>query len=353
MEVWLDEKLGGGETWWAAILSQIRMSGVFVFALSDNSLRSKPCRSELGYAQALGLPVLPVQIGEVASYRVDPIFTMQLVDYRQSSRRSGIELVSALLERAAEPTALPDPLPEPPSVPYEYLHSYGAAIRDPAELTSSMQRQIFFELHGALDEEDDPVVLDDIRRLLRELRRRKDVTHAIAREIDTVLDEHKTAPDVERHEPTSGDYSESPATLPSERTTEAIESTEPTSRRMAESESSAGWYSDPSGEPGYRYFDGRQWTTDRRPAASEPSHFAHAETTKPNKMAVWSLVSSLLGSPFWGIGSIVGIVLGKLALDQIGQSASSGRRIAFSGIAIGIVGLIIWLVILVAATTSR
>jgi hypothetical protein len=48
---------------------------------------------------------------------------------------------------------------------------------------------MFSELLGALGEEDDQVVLDDIRRLLRELRRRKDVTYAIAKQIDAALTE--------------------------------------------------------------------------------------------------------------------------------------------------------------------
>ena len=61
VEVWLDEQLGGGESWWTAILEEIRGCAVFLFALSDRSLFSKPCRAELGYAQDLGLPILPVQ----------------------------------------------------------------------------------------------------------------------------------------------------------------------------------------------------------------------------------------------------------------------------------------------------
>ena len=80
---WLDQKLGGGAPWWNEILKEIRACKVFLFALSDNSLNSQPCRAELVYAHELRLPVLFVQIGEVASYRVDPIFTVQVVDYRR------------------------------------------------------------------------------------------------------------------------------------------------------------------------------------------------------------------------------------------------------------------------------
>ena len=56
---WLDQALGGGDSWWNAILAQIRDAAVFIFAISDDSLKSKPCRSELDYAKALGIPIVP------------------------------------------------------------------------------------------------------------------------------------------------------------------------------------------------------------------------------------------------------------------------------------------------------
>ena len=188
VQVWMDEELGGGDAWWTEILEQIRGCSVFVFALSDNSLYSKPCRAELGYAKALGLPILPVQIGEVASYHADPIFTVQLVDYRNPTKDSAFDLVSALHTRAGQHTELPDPLPEPPPIPYEYLHRLGASIHDTtAVLAPPVQGQMLFELRNALSEEDDEIVLDDIRNLLRALRRRTDVTYPIGNEIDILL----------------------------------------------------------------------------------------------------------------------------------------------------------------------
>lgn len=39
---WLDDALGGGETWWREILEQIRSCDVFIFALSAHSVRSRP-----------------------------------------------------------------------------------------------------------------------------------------------------------------------------------------------------------------------------------------------------------------------------------------------------------------------
>ena len=188
VQVWIDEELGGGDAWWTAILEQIRGCEVFLFALSDKSLYSKPCRAELGYAQALGLPVLPVQIGQVTSYHADPIFTVQLVDYRDPTRNSAFDLISALHERARLRAEPPDPLPEPPRIPYEYLQRLGASIHDTtAVLPPPVQAQMLFELRSARSEEDDSIVLDEIRKLLWALRRRTDVTYVIAGEVDALL----------------------------------------------------------------------------------------------------------------------------------------------------------------------
>jgi hypothetical protein len=200
VQVWIDEELVGGDAWWTAILEQIRGCEVFLFALSDKSLYSKPCRAEWGYAQALGLPILPVEIGQVASRHADPIFTVQSVDYRDPTKNSAFDLISALDERARLRAELPDPLPEPPRIPYEYLHRLGASIRDTtAVLPPQVQAQMLFELRNAVSEEDDPIVLGDIRRLLLALRRRTDVTYTIAGEVDAFL----------RSEPTmSGDAAE-------------------------------------------------------------------------------------------------------------------------------------------------
>ena len=78
--VWLDEDLRGGDPWWQDILTRIPECRVFV--LSKNSLASKPCRAELSYARALGLHILPVQIGPVDNLRTVPISDIQIVDYK-------------------------------------------------------------------------------------------------------------------------------------------------------------------------------------------------------------------------------------------------------------------------------
>src|SRR5688572_4165628 len=101
-QVWLDQDLKVGEAWWTSILKHIRACKVFIFAVSDNSLKSKPCRAELDYASALGLPILPVQIGEVSSRRIDSVFATQSIDYRKPTSTTAAALIGAVGARASE-----------------------------------------------------------------------------------------------------------------------------------------------------------------------------------------------------------------------------------------------------------
>jgi len=52
--VWLDHQIHGGERWWQEIIQQIQDAEVFLFALSKDSWRSRPCRAELRYAEDPG-----------------------------------------------------------------------------------------------------------------------------------------------------------------------------------------------------------------------------------------------------------------------------------------------------------
>jgi len=185
--VWLAQSLSGEDGWWARILDQIRSCTVFVVALSNHSLQSKRCQAEMGYASALGLPILAVQVGAVTSFRDHPLLSEQYVDYRNPDMTTGMVLVGALHERAAQRHELPDPLPDPPPIPCEYLQRFAVAIDSPEELSPGKQSTVLLELRRALQEEDEESVRDDIRRLLHALRRRSDVTDGIATEIDHLL----------------------------------------------------------------------------------------------------------------------------------------------------------------------
>ena len=99
--VWLDQDLTGGEAWWSAILGQIRECEIFVFALSENALQSDACQLELTYARDLGLPILPVQIGDEVRIRKGPY--EQLVVVRGlADKRGPAKVAQGLYEETAE-----------------------------------------------------------------------------------------------------------------------------------------------------------------------------------------------------------------------------------------------------------
>lgn len=185
--VWLDDELGGGEAWWQTILEKIRECDVFIVALSNNSLASKPCRAELAYAQALRRPILPVQIGPVDSVRVTPLAATQIIDYRNSNSDTEIRLIEALQRRTAQGGPLPAPLPAEPEVPFAYLMRLAGVLASP-ELSHHEQAGLVSELRNKLDEDcADPTAHRDIVRLLYLLRDRPDVTWRTRSDVDAVL----------------------------------------------------------------------------------------------------------------------------------------------------------------------
>jgi hypothetical protein len=186
LAVWHDNELRGGDPWWQNVLHHIREADVLLFALSDNSLRSKPCLAELSYARALGIPVVPVQIGPVEHLRTTPLADLQIVDYRERSVASGLVLLAAIHDAAERRNPLPDELPEPPPVPFEYLFRLGSAI-GAAHLTPPEQADFIQQLRECLETEEDEGVRGDARDLLAALRARPDVTHRVVQQIDTLL----------------------------------------------------------------------------------------------------------------------------------------------------------------------
>jgi serine/threonine kinase PknH len=186
-QVWFDQELGGGDSWWNKILEQIRTCDVFIVALSNNWLLSKPSQSELRYARDLKRPILPVRIGSVDSMRVNPLATLQIIDYTNPTVDAGIQLVTAVHALRATPVPLPDPLPEEPPVPFAYITRLGNTLSE-KELSPQQQIQLLVELRSGLEQDgDDPSARSDIAQLLRMLRLRHDVTYRTRTEIDNAL----------------------------------------------------------------------------------------------------------------------------------------------------------------------
>jgi formate-dependent nitrite reductase membrane component NrfD len=72
---------------------------------------------------------------------------------------------------------------------------------------------------------------------------------------------------------------------------------------------------------------------------------------KTNSLAIASLVASLVGFLCW-LGSIAGIALGIVAMNQIKRTGEQGHGFAVAGIAIGALSLVVGLIFFVVAFSS-
>jgi uncharacterized protein DUF4190 len=72
---------------------------------------------------------------------------------------------------------------------------------------------------------------------------------------------------------------------------------------------------------------------------SASSYQAPAETQHTSKMAIWSLVLSIL--TLGGLGSLAGIWLGSVARRRIDTTGERGRGLATAGVVVGVVTLVI------------
>jgi|KBSSwiStaDraftv2_1062776.scaffolds.fasta_scaffold131005_3 hypothetical protein len=83
-----------------------------------------------------------------------------------------------------------------------------------------------------------------------------------------------------------------------------------------------------------------------------PEYSAYGQPAqKTNSMAIASIVASCIGV-LCGIGSIVGIALGIVAMNQIKQTREGGHGLAIAGIAVGGVTLLINVIWTIIALSS-
>jgi hypothetical protein len=103
--VWMDNELTGGQSWWDAILGQIRACDLYVFALSPESLKSRACVSELDYALAVGRPLLPVRRSHPQTATIMVLACLGVVTCAITSIISLVMAASAIKEIDANPGA--------------------------------------------------------------------------------------------------------------------------------------------------------------------------------------------------------------------------------------------------------
>jgi Domain of unknown function (DUF4190) len=93
------------------------------------------------------------------------------------------------------------------------------------------------------------------------------------------------------------------------------------------------------------------------PPAGGGAAYQPPQTAQTNGLAIASLVSSIAGF-FCGVGYIVGIVLGFIAMNQIDRSGGTqqGRGLALAGVIIGFVcigiGLLVLIIVIIASAAA-
>lgn len=189
MDVWMDGRLTGGQAWWDTILESIRTADGIVFVLSGASLDSLPCGRELGYAQALGKPILPIRVDDTVPGLAPPaLASLEWVDYDPEDRASVIRLMRAVGAMPPAPD-LPEPLPPAPEVPLSYTTNLAALVHRPDELPAHEQHSLLFQLREGLD---DDAHRDECMQLMRQLRARRELLASVERQIDECLRHHQT-----------------------------------------------------------------------------------------------------------------------------------------------------------------
>ncbi len=172
LDVWFDVDLRGGEPWWTQILKNIRRCDVFIFALSDASIGSKPCVAELEYATSLNRPIVPVQVGPVSSLAATPFGQVEIKPFRPDDAFTSFAVLAAVVAAAAAAPPLPDPLPPEHTIPYKYLMAISSQIDSADEMPSHQQLDLVNQLRNALVVENDEEVRSDIDRILNKLMRK-------------------------------------------------------------------------------------------------------------------------------------------------------------------------------------
>ncbi len=182
--VWFDKELDGGQAWWMEILTKIRESDLFVFAVSSESVNSTACTRECSYALDLEKSILPVLVGEDVSINLLPptLADLEFIDFRQKDRNSALCIAKAL-SNIKPNKILPNPLPPQPD-PVSYLGRIKDQIDSSSTLSFEAQSALLVKLKEQLS---DLKISADARTLLLQLRKRDDLFAKIDREIDTLL----------------------------------------------------------------------------------------------------------------------------------------------------------------------
>ncbi len=199
-DVWFDEELAGGQEWWDEILERIREYEYFIFAVSPEAQDSIACNKELNYAFDLNKKPLPILVTDGISIKQLPpaLSKKHVVNYIKGDKKAVLDLSKAIYSLPA-PKPLPEPLPEPPELPLSNLGKIAEEIATSDTLNNEKQKSLLFDLEEALGENSET---DEIRKLIVQFSKRKDLLANIGKKLDKLLKSLKMAPLDQRSEST-------------------------------------------------------------------------------------------------------------------------------------------------------
>jgi hypothetical protein len=184
-----DRDLTGGQRWWDTLLDQIEAADAFVPVLSDDYRGSEPCRAEAAWAQACGIPFLPVATTQQPPGLYDPVIAeANWVAYDPESRDSLAVLSRSL--GSIPPVEPPASAPARPVIPVSYMNTLEQQIRGTGAISRGDQLALVADLRSRVGTRDEAVAVT----LLDTLRARNELTVEAATEIDRLLGRGPAAP---------------------------------------------------------------------------------------------------------------------------------------------------------------
>jgi hypothetical protein len=184
-----DRDLTGGQRWWEALLDQIQAAEVFVPVLSDDYRGSEACRAEAAWAQACGIPFLPVATTQQSPGLYEPVVAeANWVTYDPKSRDSLAVLARSL--GAIPPVTPPAVMQQRPAIPLTYLNTLEQQIRGTGSISGGDQLTLVADLRARFGTRDEPVA----RTLLDSLGARREITAEAAAAIDELLGRQPVVP---------------------------------------------------------------------------------------------------------------------------------------------------------------
>ncbi len=112
--IWYDDSLHGGDIWWEEILDQIAERDIFLYVLSNESVKSKYCQAEFEEARRLQKRIITVQARDRTKLN-DELGEIHYINMSQGVDADGLTDLYRSINKQAEltPEKRPKPLWKP------------------------------------------------------------------------------------------------------------------------------------------------------------------------------------------------------------------------------------------------